>query len=73
MMSNPALGTEDNRAALQKMQQEVLSYLIDRELIVQERRELGLDVQEMDIALEKWLEPIRKKASIGILFQKEER
>jgi len=55
------------------MQQEVLSYLIDRELIVQEGRKLGLDVQEMDIALEKWLEPIRKKASIKILFQKEER
>jgi hypothetical protein len=50
-MINPALGTKENSAALQKMQQEVLSYLIDQKLIVQERRESGLDVQEMDIAL----------------------
>lgn len=53
MMSNPALGTEENTeentVVLQKMQQEILSYLIDRELIVQEGRKLGLDVQAAEV------------------------
>lgn len=52
MASNPALGSEENRAFLQKMQQEILSYLIDRELMLQEGMKLGLDVQKTEVDAE---------------------
>ncbi len=52
MVSNPALGAEENRAFLQKMQQEILSYLIDRELMLQEGMKLGLDVQKTEVDAE---------------------
>jgi len=52
MAGNPALGLKENVAILQKMQQEVLSYLIDREIMFQEGKKLGLDVQVAEVDAE---------------------
>ncbi len=67
MVSNPALGIEENSVALQKMQQEILSYLIDRELIVQEGKKLGLDVQSEKVDAE--LKGIKEKFPSQYAFE----
>jgi peptidyl-prolyl cis-trans isomerase C len=55
---NPALGLKDNAAVLRRMQQEILTYLIDRELMVQEGAKAGLNAQDAEVGAE--LETVKK-------------
>jgi len=52
MRSNPELRSRENLAALREKRKEVLEFLINRELIVQEGKEAGLEPQDTEVDAE---------------------
>ena len=52
MRSNPELRSRENLAALREKRKEVLEFLINRELMVQEGKEAGLEPQDTEVDAE---------------------